>query len=460
MPIVWWKKLSGILSLRKSSEYNDYMNQRWLILSHGFNMDGRASSLTVTDKIPYFLSRGISPTVLSAVTGEKDIRFPHYQLLPWGPAGLRFDFRHWVATQFGRGWAYKIFTPLASMCLLPFIVIERLLFGLSSQSSWSLPAAVKGIHLAKQGQVDLIFSSGGAWSAHYAAWIIKKFTGLPWIAEIHDPMVIRDDEADDGTSPRKRKDARFLQKLEGLICKNADHVWWFTDGALKYAKHRHPELGGKGFIVFPGAEPPGCHDSLPAAHQYGQHLNLCHFGSLAHDRSIGPVLEALSLFFKEVPEAKNKIKVHVYGAGLDNISKETAERLSMQSVVIAHGRIENDNITGETGRERIMKLMRTSDVLLGLHGNYEWCAEYIPSKLYDYYWTNRPILAVTNRNEQLDQILSDRNAYLSHTLDVSSIVGAIRIIWQDWQSKALRVMPFDPITPESAVNKILERVQK
>jgi hypothetical protein len=132
----------------------------------------------------------------------------------------------------------------------------------------------------------------------------------------------------------------------------------------------------------------------------------------------------------------------------------------MQSVVIAHGRIENDNITGETGRERIMKLMRTSDVLLGLHGNYEWCAEYIPSKLYDYYWTNRPILAVTNRNEQLDQILSDRNAYLSHTLDVSSIVGAIRIIWQDWQSKALRVMPFDPITPESAVNKILERVQK
>jgi hypothetical protein len=95
-----------------------------------------------------------------------------------------------------------------------------------------------------------------------------------------------------------------------------------------------------------------------------------------------------------------------------------------------------------------------------LHGNYEWCAEYIPSKLYDYYWTNRPILAVTNRNEQLDQILSDRNAYLSHTLDVSSIVSAIRIIWQDWQSKALRVMPFNPITPESAVNKILERVQK
>jgi hypothetical protein len=436
------------------------MSQRWLILSHGFNMDGRASSLTVTDKIPYFLARGISLTVLSAVTGEKDTRFPHYQLLPWGPAGLRFDFRHWVATQHGRGWVYKMFTPLASIILLPFIALERALFGLSSQSSWFLPAAIKGIILARQGKVDLIFSSGGAWSAHYAAWMIKKFTGLPWIAEIHDPMVMRDHEADEGTSPRKRKDARFLQKLEGLICKNVDHVWWFTDGALKYAKHRYPELGDKGFVVFPGAEPPGCHESLPAEHQYSEFLNLCHFGSLANDRSLGPVLEALHLFFKEVPEAKSKIKFQVYGAGLDPVSFQTIEYLEMQKVVITHGRIENDHLTGETGRERIMKLMRTSDVLLGLHGNDEWCAEYIPSKLYDYYWTNRPILAITNRNEQLDQILSRRNAYLSHTLDINSIVEAIKLIWRDWQSQSLRIMPFDPITPESAVNKILDRLQK
>ena len=29
---------------------------RWLILSHGFNMDGRAASQIVTDKMPYFLA--------------------------------------------------------------------------------------------------------------------------------------------------------------------------------------------------------------------------------------------------------------------------------------------------------------------------------------------------------------------------------------------------------------------
>ena len=44
------------------------MKQDWLVLSHGFNMDGRAASQTITDKIPHLLARGIKPIVLSAVT--------------------------------------------------------------------------------------------------------------------------------------------------------------------------------------------------------------------------------------------------------------------------------------------------------------------------------------------------------------------------------------------------------
>ena len=54
-------------------------NNRWLLLSHAFNMDGRAASLTITDKVPYLLEAGIRPTVFSAITGMKDARFTHKQ---------------------------------------------------------------------------------------------------------------------------------------------------------------------------------------------------------------------------------------------------------------------------------------------------------------------------------------------------------------------------------------------
>jgi hypothetical protein len=431
----------------------------WLIISHGFNMDGRAASLTITDKMTYILNTHIKTTVLSAITGEKDNRFDHYQLLPLGPAGLRFDFRHWVAKRYGRGLIYKILTPLVSFALLPFTALEKLLIGLSSQSSWSYAAARKGKQLIRSRNIDLIYSSGGAWSAHYAAWMIKKATGKKWIAEIHDPMIIRDDPKDDGTAPRKTRDKRFQQKLEHLICRDADHVWWFTDGALDYAKLRNPVLGDKGFVVFPGAEPPGCHEPLPEKHQYSNQLTFGHFGSIATDRSLAPVLDAMKIFFQDHPEAEQQIRIQVYGSALDSSSKEAIERTGLGHIVQAMGRVENDPVTGKSGRARIMEIMRQMDVLLLLHGDYEWCAEYIPSKTYDYYWTARPIWGITNRNPQLDAILENRQSYLSHTLEQDTILKTLEVIWADWQKQQLRSPVFDPVSPKQAVEAILKRIQ-
>ena len=432
--------------------------KRWLIISHGFNMDGRAASLTVTDKIPYLQDQGIELVVLSAITGERDTRFRHFQLLPWGPSGLRFDLRHWVAKRYGRGLIYKTLTPLVSMILLPLTILEKLIWGLSSQASWSYAAAFKGKQFVKNAEVDLIYSSGGAWSAHYAAYLIKKATGVPWIAEIHDPMVIRDDPTDDGVRPRKTKDKRFVQYLEKLICSDADHVWWFTQGALDFAKLRYPELGDKGFVVFPGALPPGCFAAQPVF-QYTDKLHIAHFGSLADDRSIAPVLEALAKLFIEYPSTKEFVVIDVYGAGLDHQSKVALNRLHLSECVNSHGRIENDSLTGKSGRERIMELMRMADILLLLHGDYEWCAEYIPSKSYDYYWTTRPIWGITNRNPELDQVLLERQSYLSHTLDSDSIFETLKQIYQDWKNHRLPVPNFQPISPEDAVKTILQKIQ-
>ena len=101
--------------------------KRWLILSHGFNMDGRASSQTITDKIPYLLEDGVQPVVFSAITGIKDQRFVHRQFLAWGPAAFRFDFRHWIANQYGRGFIYKLLTRTVSILLAPLIGLEKLI---------------------------------------------------------------------------------------------------------------------------------------------------------------------------------------------------------------------------------------------------------------------------------------------------------------------------------------------
>ena len=426
-------------------------------------MDGRASSQTITDKIPYFLEVGVKPIVLSAITGAKDARFTHRQFLAWGPAAFRFDFRHWIANQYGRGFVYKLLTRTVSVLLAPFIGLERLFLGYSSQWSWAMPAFMHGWRLIRQGKVDLIFSTGGAWSAHLAGLWLKKKTGLPWIAEIHDPLVIRKTPNDQGFEKPKNRDAQFRQYLEKQICKNADLVWWFTDGALHYSKVRNSNLNTKanahGFMVLPGAKPPGGLE-MTQVHGYSDKLNLCHFGSLANDRSLSTILNALATLLKKYPQAREYIRVHAYGAPLDSLTLEAIKLFNFQDVLLAHGRLEKDPATGISGRERVVVKMQTADVLILLHGNDEWCAEYIPSKFYEYLWAGRPIWGITHRNPQLDQMLEERGAYLSHEGDLEGISMALERIWLDWQQKCLMIPVGVPIGVDQAAYKILSEIQE
>ena len=436
--------------------------KRWLILTHAFNMDGRAASLTITDKIPYLLEAGVEPIVFSAITGIKDQRFPHYQFIAWGPSGFRFDFRHWVANKYGRGLIYKFTTRTVSLLLSPLIAIEKLLLGYSSQWSWALPAFFHGWRLIREGKVDVVFSVGSAWSAHLTGVWLKKATGVELISEVHDPLVIRKNPEDQGFEKPKNRDARFRHYLENQLTRFSDKVWWFTDGALHYAKLRNPNLNtpnnAHGFVVTPGAEPPG---SLHAnqSHQYTKQLNLCHFGSLANDRSLSTILKALSPLLKKYPEARDQIRVHAYGAPLDSLSIDAIKQLGFEDVLLAHGRLERDPISGKSGREQVAEKMQAADVLILLHGNDEWCAEYIPSKFYDYLWTGRPIWGITHRNPQLDKMLLDRGSYLSPQLDAGAIELTLERIWLDWKARQLIQPTWKPIGVDQAVSTILTRVQ-
>lgn len=424
-------------------------------------MDGRAASQTITDKIPYLIDAGIELTVFSAITGIKDRRFAHQQFLAWGPAAFRFDFRHWIANQHGRGFIYKFFTGIVSIFLAPLIGLEKLLLGYSSQWSWAMPAFIHGLRLIRAGKIDVVYSTGGAWSAHLAGLWLKKVTGIHWISEIHDPLVIRKSPADEGSAIPRNRDARFRQFLEKQIARYADFVWWFTEGALHYAKVRNTNLNtpgnAHGFMVLPGAEPPGGL-TRDKEHLYTNTLNLAHSGSLAKDRSLATILNALHALFEKYPHARKHIRVHAYGAPLDALTLSALDQFGYQDVLIAHGRLEKDPLTGKTGRERVVQKLQEADVLILLHGNDEWCAEYIPSKFYEYLWAGRPVWGITHRNPQLDQMLSERGAYLSHEGDIAGINMGMERIWLDWQQKHLSKPQKDPIGVGQAVATILSIV--
>ena len=406
--------------------------QRWLVLSHAFNMDGRAASQTITDKLPHLEREGIELVVLSGVSGRKDAHYEHYQLWPAGPAGIRFELRHVLRKRLGSGLPYRTVMLPVSLLLLPFMLLEKLLRPVESSWSWWLCAYLKGLWLTRRRKFDLIYSTGGAFAAHVAAAALKRATGIRWLAEVHDPMVVP------GTTPSTPQQ-KMQARVESEICTQADVAIWFTEQALASARKRNPQLGERGHMMLPGVDAP------PFAlepYKRGEKFVLGHFGSLSLTRNLANTIAALDLLIEQRPELDGLVELHVYGGPLDPIS--AAAVANARHPCTRHfGRIETDPVTGKSGREQILQRMRSADVLLLLHGVEPICAEYIPSKMYEYLWMQRPILALVYCNPQMAGILTSAGHNVmplgTATIQVNekALLTAIQEFYDIWTKQGL-----------------------
>ena len=141
----------------------------------------------------------------------------------------------------------------------------------------------------------------------------------------------------------------------------------------------------------PGMMPP---DFGEVKYVPSHKLKFSYFGGLTSERNLGIFTSALSRLLKERPELKAVLEVHQYGGEMDKVSREGFKQLP-DSILVPHGRLETDPATGKNGRQRVLEQMRQSDVLILMHGEgdiKEICQLYIPSKIYEYLWAQRPVL--------------------------------------------------------------------
>ncbi|MHB1238672.1 MAG: glycosyltransferase [Gallionella sp.] len=406
----------------------DSNKQVWLVLSHGFNMDGRAASQTITDKIPHLLDQGIEPVVVSAITGKKDETIEHHQVLPAGPVALRFDLRHYLKQRISSRFRYRVVMTVISLLLLPFMLAEKLFIRIETHWSWAITAYFTAARIIRKRKPALVYSTGGAYTAHLAGYWLKRRFGLPWIAEIHDPMIF----------PGLTKSGmriRFSGWLEGKICKHADVVWWFTEEALARARARHPELGNRGHCIIPGANAP---NFLRAPYRRGKHLVIAHFGSLAETRNLEIFLLGLRSVLEKNPQWTEHIRLHLYGGGIDPVSARALRDFPHPGMIEQFGRLETDPKTGESGRDQVLKRMNAADCLLLLHGTVPFCEEYIPSKMYEYLWTQRPILALVWHNPQMERMLRELGHWAVKADDPDLIASALEQLHARWMRDDLR----------------------
>lgn len=447
---------SGVLykrprqGIRKLDGQNDGY-RKWLILAYFFNSDGKAASQTITDRIPLLLEEKIMPIVLSSPLGFIDERFPHSSVFSAAPSGLLYEMRFLLKKKEHFCLFWKIVKAIVTVFLLPFYIIERSMVYLDSHWSWGISGVIKGFFLIFVHKPEVIYSTAGPSSTHLAGFLLHKFTGIPWVAEIHDPLVY------DFEKGSLKQRYRFNNWLEKKICSHACAVIYFTNHALQSANRRH-SIQGKKVVLRPGAAPPKCPDVVYAKRNK---VHFAHFGSLAEGRNLALIFQALHNLFKENPKLVDIVSLDIYGSQLDKNSKNALNIYSLENVLKVYGRIEFDPLSGKTGRQQVVEAMKRTDVLLVLHGSDTVCEEYIPSKVYEYLLLGRPILGFTPPSTELGQILLRCGHSVVDPDNVESIQNKLIELINIWKEKGLEnVKVTTPYTIDRAVKQLIEVVDE
>jgi len=409
--------------------------RNWLILTHCANLDGRAASQHIDDRLPYLKRRGITPIVLSGPTGPPLPDTVHVRVYSIAPSGLRFEIGQNLKDRAAHGPWFRVFGTVLRLFVLPFYLVEKILLDVESQWSWFFSAAARGHFLCKRYDPEIIYSTGGPFSAHIAAGILSAFHRKRWIAELQDPLVHSDWQ-------RSRRALRAYARVERFICGRADEVVFVTDGARRLADERNG-LGDRGWVVYPGSDP----DLVPpVSHRKGAHCRFSHFGSLAGSRNITVFLDALERLFREEPDLARIVRLDLYGSG-DRGVRERIQAFSRPESITDHGRLS---------RREAHEAMRGSDVLLLIQNTSDFSFETIPSKTYEYLQMGRPILGLVHKNPELDKILRTQGHVPVDATDPAAVMGGIRLSVDRWREEgAASAGGTSPYTISSAVDRLI-----
>jgi hypothetical protein len=173
--------------------------------------------------------------------------------------------------------------------------------------------------------------------------------------------------------------------------------------------------------MVPGVDPPRV-ELQP--YRRGAYFVIAHFGSLASTRNLVRVVAAVEQVLRAEPWLCGVLQVHAYGGPLDALSAQAIERSDAREAFVHFGRLETDPVSGVSGRDQIAQRMRSADVLLLLHGTDPICSEYIPSKLYEYLWMQRPILALVHENPQMAAMLFAQHHVVIRTSQATEVGDA------------------------------------
>jgi hypothetical protein len=410
------------------------MKNRWLILSYFANIDAMAPSHHIDDRIPSLCHKGVSIFLLTSPCGARYTNIAHRRIPSIAPSGIRYEVRHFLRRKTKKRFWFKFLEIVLLLPVYPFYLIEKIFIRLDSTWSWFITASIAAIILSLKNRPEIIYSTGGPVSTHIAAMTASRLLKVPHIAEFQDPLV--HEYAAPGKCERY-----FMKAVERSVLKTADVSVFLTPQAASNASRRNPD-SRKTSAIYAGAVP--VRRAFP--YQKGEKFTIAHFGSLGGSRNLAHFFTALVELFVDCPDLAGHFRLDLYG----NTGRDVSAQIKLfphRELLCLHGKVP---------RQNSIDSMFNADVLLLIQNTDDVSFESIPSKVYEYLQTGRPILALVYRNPDLQTILEEMGHIVVQADDPVSIKKGLETYITKWKRDQWQVSsPASPYTVDNAVAELL-----
>lgn len=311
------------------------------------------------------------------------------------------------------------------------------------EPGWVPFAFRRGLQIVSREAVDVICSSSYPMSSHLVAYLLKKRTGLAWVADYRDEWSLRR-----MMTWRTRFHWRLALGLDRMFVRNADRV---VTTSPAHTRRFREAFGGppeKYVTVTNGFDEADFGGTTPARppELRGKFL-ISHVGSVFEWRSGDAFLTAVRRVIEEGTIPPDRIRVAFVGATHTELPRDLVELGVVAS-------------TGYLSHGEAVRWMRQSDVLLLVNTEQT----NIPGKTFEYLAAGNPILALVRKGPTADLVREAGSARVMAPDDVDRASRALRDLYVKWDREELTgsqgrdsVVRFSRRRTTDRLVKVLER---
>jgi glycosyltransferase involved in cell wall biosynthesis len=277
-----------------------------------------------------------------------------------------------------------------------------------------LPAAVwHGIRAVNKHRPRVIFSTSPMVTAHLAALIVHRVTGVPWVADFRDGWALDPGPAWSSVAPPRQ----VMEGFERLFVADAVRTTVACDSIDVVDLHR----GDPRRVLIPnGVDLADLGDGAKAAvHPPEELFRLSYVGALYGSRNAAPVFAAANRLISRGILDPERLEIRVVGT----------------ATAVAEAEALPVSFTGFVEHTEAVREMRSASALI-FHQPAEQMG--VSGKIFEYLVSGRPILCVAHPDNVAYRLVQELGAgECADVRDPASVEAALERLVEKWKSGTL-----------------------